>query len=99
MPGVDDDEIRALLVRLGRPHPSGGRVIERAAILAEGADFDVVMKWITAHRGTAEIVAAAAPRGGLHGTRLNDGGGVGSDDRPPARFVLPADALAPPAAS
>jgi hypothetical protein len=46
---VDDDAIRALVTRLARPHPSGGDVIERAAILAEGADLAAVMAWITAH--------------------------------------------------
>jgi hypothetical protein len=35
---VDDDAIRTLVTRLSRPHASGGAVIERAAILAEGAD-------------------------------------------------------------
>jgi hypothetical protein len=33
---VDDDAIRSLATRLGRAYPSGGTVIERAAILAEG---------------------------------------------------------------
>jgi hypothetical protein len=32
-----DDAIRAVVTRLSRPHASGGNVIERAAILAEGA--------------------------------------------------------------
>jgi hypothetical protein len=58
---VDDDAIRALVTRLARPHPSGGEVIERAAILAEGADFAAVMVWITAHDGIPETQAAKAP--------------------------------------
>jgi hypothetical protein len=33
-----DDAIRAVVVRLSRPHASGGDAIERAAILAEGGD-------------------------------------------------------------
>ena len=33
---MDDAASRDLMVRLSRPHPSGGRVLERAAILAEG---------------------------------------------------------------
>jgi hypothetical protein len=49
---VDHDAIRSLLTRLARAHPSGGTVIERAAVLAEGADFDAVMAWIVAR--TAE---------------------------------------------
>ena len=35
-----DEAIRAVVTRLSRPHASGGAVIERAAILAEGADAD-----------------------------------------------------------
>ena len=56
---MDDDAIRSLLTRLGRAHPSGGTVIERAAILAEGADFDVVMAWISR---TAESLRRHLPR-------------------------------------
>jgi Aldo/keto reductase family len=51
---VDDDAIRALLTRLARAHPSGGTVVERAAILAEGADFDAVIAWVRAHGGQPE---------------------------------------------
>jgi hypothetical protein len=89
---MDDDAIRALLVRLARPHASGGEVIERAAILAEGADFAAVMEWITAHAGIAETQTAAPPRHGLHGTRLSNASGA--EPRTPLRFVLPAGALA-----
>jgi hypothetical protein len=40
---MDDAAIRDLVVRLSRPHSSGGKVSERAAILAEGAgSADVV---------------------------------------------------------
>ncbi len=89
---VDDDAIRALLARLARPHSSGGEVIERAAILAEGADFAAVMEWITVHAGIPETEVAKAPSHGLHGSRLSYGGGA--DPRTPLRFVLPAGALA-----
>lgn len=92
MGAVDDDAIRALVKRLARPHPSGGEVIERAAILAEGADSAAVMVWIADHAGVPEAAAAAAPRHGLHGARLNDGGSA--QPRVPLRFVLPAGALA-----
>jgi hypothetical protein len=88
---VDDDAIRALVTRLARPHPSGGDVIERAAILAEGADLAAVMAWITARAGIPEARVAVAPRHGLHG-RLNDSGGT--EPRTPLRFVLPAGTLA-----
>jgi hypothetical protein len=89
---VDDDAIRALVTRLARPHASGGEVIERAAILAEGADFAAVMAWITAHDGIPETQVAKAPSHGLHGSRLSYSGEA--EPRTPLRFVLPAGALA-----
>jgi hypothetical protein len=87
----DDDPIRSVVTRLGRKHPSGGMVIERAAILAEGADFEAVMAWIVAHGGRPEATVKKAPASGLHGSRgqSEDAGRA----RPPSRFVLPADAL------
>jgi hypothetical protein len=89
--GVDDDAIRALLRRLSRAHPSGGTVVERAAILAEGADFDAVIAWVEAHGGEPEATAAKASTSGLHGSRVHDRGSA--EPRVPSRFVLPADAL------
>jgi hypothetical protein len=81
----DDEAIRALVTRLARPHSSGGEVIERAAILAEGADFTAVIGWIVAHAGKPEV-AVVTPGRGLHATRLDGGGAEGSE---PRRFVLP----------
>lgn len=89
---MDDEAIRDLVTRLARPHASGGKVIERAAILAEGADFAAVIAWIEARAGRPEAAVSPAASHGLHGTRLN-GTGAGQD-RPPLRFVLPAGALA-----
>jgi hypothetical protein len=86
---VDDVAIRALVVRLSRPHASGGDVIERAAIMAEGADSADIVSWITDHDGEPETAATKGP-GGLHGARLADGAQAG---RPPSRYVLPAGAL------
>ena len=91
MDTVDDDAIRALVTRLARPHSSGGKVIERAAILAEGADSTAIMAWVTAHAGIPEATVATPSRRGLHGSRLGNGGGAGSQT--PPRFVLPASAL------
>jgi len=88
---VDDDAIRSLVARLGRAYPSGGTVIERAAILAEGADFDAVLAWIVAHGGKAEATVPIAARSGLHGSRRHDSGRSGP--RTPSRFVLPPGAL------
>jgi hypothetical protein len=86
---VEEVAIRALVARLSRPHPSGGDVIERAAILAAGADSADIVGWITAHAGEPETAATKGP-GGLHGARLADGAQAG---RPPSRYVLPAGAL------
>jgi len=83
---ADDDAIRALVVRLSRAHPSGGRVIERAAILASGGDLEAVMSWIAAHAGQPEATASAESKRGLHGSRIEAA-------RRPLRYVLPADAL------
>jgi hypothetical protein len=88
---MDDDAIRALLRRLARPHASGGEVIERAAILAEGADFAAVMTWITAHAGVAETQVATGSGHGLHGSRMSNSSGA--ESRTPLRFVLPAKSL------
>ena len=88
---MDDLEINALLTRLSRPHSSGGVVIERAAILAAGADFPAVMDWITAHAGTADTTLPATRSRGLHGSRISHDDSTAS--RTPLRFVLPAGAL------
>jgi hypothetical protein len=88
---VDDVEINALVTRLSRPHASGGVVIERAAILAAGADFPAVMDWITAHAGAPDTAVPRIRSRGLHGPRLNDG--EVSASTKPLRFVLPAGAL------
>ena len=88
---VDEDEIRVLVKRLARPHPSGGTVIERAAIMASGAGSKDVMTWIVAHGGTPEATAKAAAPRGVHSWRV----GTGTEGAPkaPSRFVLPAGAL------
>jgi hypothetical protein len=88
---VEDLEINALVTRLSRPHASGGVVIERAAILAAGADFPAVMEWITAHAGTPDTAVAPTRSRGLHGPRVTDDSATAS--RAPLRFVLPAGAL------
>jgi purine nucleoside permease len=87
---VEDVEISALVTRLSRPHASGGVVIERAAILAAGADFPAVMDWISAHSGTPETAATSSRSRGLHGGRVASHGTAAA---PPQRFVLPAGAL------
>ena len=91
MLAMNDEAILALVTRLARPHSSGGKVIERAAILAEGADFRAVVAWITSHQGLPEVAPASPASRGLHGGRLSRGSEAPS--RPPRRFVLPAGSL------
>ncbi len=88
---MDDDVILELVKRLARPHASGGAVIERAAILAEGADFASVLAWIADHDGQPEARAVAVSRRGLHGSRLSNTDG--EQGQPPLRYVLPAGTL------
>jgi hypothetical protein len=88
---VDDPAISALVKRLSRPHPSGGTVIERAAILAAGPDFAEVMDWIIAHSGTPDTTVSPARSRGLHGAQIYDGDNQAS--RKPLRFVLPPGTL------
>jgi hypothetical protein len=88
---MEEADIRALVKRLARPHDSGGAVIERAAILAEAADFTSVITWIVDHDGRPEARLVSGSARGLHGSRVSDGGG--EDRRPPLRYVLPAGSL------
>jgi hypothetical protein len=87
----NDEEIRALVNRLSRRHPSGGTVIERAAIVAEGADSAAVVAWILGHSGQPEAAADTSSKRGLHSPRLSTP--TGPEQRAPARYVLPAGAL------
>ena len=85
------DETRAVVKRLARPHCSGGTVIERSVILAEGASTASILSWISDHGGVADSTVVASPSGGLHGPRVD----VGSAQRGDVarRFVLPAGAF------
>lgn len=92
---MESDEIRTLVDRLSRRHPSGGRSIARAAIMAEGVDANDVIAWIVAHDGQPESGASAGPAAGLHRRRVTDA--AASASRPPVRYVLPASAFTAPA--
>ncbi len=89
MTSEGDDSIRAVVARLGRPHPSGGTVVEGAAVLAEGADYEAIARWIVAHGGKAEAAGVTPAARGIHGARPG-----GAPARlAPSRFVLPPGAL------
>jgi hypothetical protein len=86
---VNELEITTLIKNLSRPHPSGGVVIERAAILAAGGDSPQIIDWIITHAGEPETPIARGR--GLHGSLMSpDKGRVSSH---PTRFVLPANSL------
>ena len=80
-----------MVTRLSRPHSSGGDVIERAAILAEGADSGAIFRWIIEHSGQPEAIAPTVSTGGLHGARPT--ASVEAERRTPRRYILPVGAL------
>ena len=88
---MDEHEITELVTRLSRPHSSGGIVIERAAILAAGANFPAVIDWIESRAGKPETAIPASRGGGLHGSRVS--GSDGEATKAPLRYVLPPGAL------
>jgi hypothetical protein len=87
-----DAAIRATVTRLCRPDGDGGAVIERAAIVAEGAQGAEIERWILSHGGEPEAPVAAAGTPGLYGSR--PGAPASTRARPPRRYVLPKGALA-----
>ena len=89
---LEDDEIRLVVRRLARPHPSGGQVIERATILAEGIKSAAILAWIAEHSWEPEETAPATSGrggGGLHSARREGGR---ADAGTPRRYVLRPDA-------
>ena len=88
---MDDVALRSVITRLARPHVSGGKVIQRAAVLAEGAQSGALLAWIADHDGQPEALAPVAESNGLHSARL--AGGRVADTSAPRRYVLPPGAL------
>jgi hypothetical protein len=87
MAELDDDAILSVVRSLARPHASGGTVIERAAIMASGADAAAIEAWIIARAGHAEErIERKQASGGLHG---GSRGRPSTVDTQPRRFVLP----------
>jgi hypothetical protein len=88
---IEETTIRAIVVRLARPSASGARVVERAAILAEGSDCAEIVAWIV-RKGGEPCDDGTAPHGrGLHAERANARSSPASVA--PSRYVLPASAL------
>lgn len=85
---MDDDTIRQLLQRLARAHPSGGTVVERVAIVAEGKGSESILTWMRAHGAQAEAPVATTARHGIH-----DAGRGAAPSTVPARYILPVGAL------
>jgi hypothetical protein len=88
---ASDEEIRALVARLSRPDRNGGRVIERAAIMAEGANSAAILDWLAASSWKPEEpVASTAERGGsgLHGMRRESERGR-AQAQAPRRYISP----------
>ncbi len=81
---MQDEEIRTVIARLARPHASGGVVVGRAALLAEGLEFAAIREWIIDHGGTPEASTVVAvesgrpPRGRPVLERGLAGGGAGA---------------------
>jgi hypothetical protein len=88
---ASDEDIRALVARLSRPARGGRRVIERAAIMAEGPNSAAILDWLTASSWTPEEpVPSTADRGGsgLHGMRRESERGH-ARPQAPRRYVSP----------
>jgi hypothetical protein len=84
------DAIAVLVKRLARPHASGGMVIERSVILAEGANAAAILGWISDNDGVEDFTVASERSHGLHGAFA----GSALHTAPARRFVLPARAFA-----
>ncbi len=89
-PPGDEAAIAARVCTLCRPHVSGGTVIERSVILAEGSRAGAMFAWIEDHDGVADYSVAAPRHAGLHGARASAPPAGGA---PAKRFVLPQGAF------
>ena len=85
------DATAVLVKRLARPHPSGGTVIERSVILAEGTHSTAILAWIADHDGTPDSTLPHTQKRGVHSPSPT----VGSERQATQarRYILPATAF------
>jgi hypothetical protein len=83
-----DEEISAVVARLSRPNREGGRVIERAVIMAEGSRSAEILDWLATASWQPEAPSDAKIGGGLHSMRQDSARGAGRP-APPRRYVSP----------
>jgi hypothetical protein len=89
-----DEDISTLVARLSRKHRSGGRVIERAAIMAEGGNSAAVFAWLAENNWEPEEDAPVSKDRdglGLHGMRREADRGR-AQAQAPRRYISPAPA-------
>jgi len=86
-----DEDIATTVNRLSRPNRGGGRVIERAAIMAEGANSAAILDWLAAASWIPEApegTTADRAGSGLHGMRREVERGHARANAP-RRYVSP----------
>ena len=89
-----DEDISTLVARLSRKHRSGGRVIERAAIMAEGGNSVAILAWLAENDWKPEEDAPVSNNRegmGLHGMRREAERGR-AQAQAPRRYISPAPA-------
>jgi hypothetical protein len=89
-----DEDISTLVARLSRKHRSGGRVIERAAIMAEGGNSAAILAWLADNDWRPEEDATVSKDRdgmGLHGMRREADRGR-AQTQAPRRYISPAPA-------
>jgi hypothetical protein len=89
---IDEVAIDHIVRRLARPAPTGGHVIERAAVLAEGPNFAVIEAWILEHGGEPEVPRDDSS-GGMGAHLFSGRSSRIRDEVVPVRYLLPPDAL------
>jgi hypothetical protein len=90
-PASQTDDIAVLVKRLARPHPSGGTVIDRPVILAEGTHSRAILAWIADHGGAPDSTLPRPQSKGLH-SPSSAAAGEGAA-APARRYILPAHAF------